>query len=122
MPEEGFEPSRPEGQWILSPSRLPVPPLRPLFILLSFLEISMFFQLLNFNQSNFNQNCAILKNPPHQPLLVLAFRPLSYWGLSPRGKIHWRLFLVSYQNKTGEELSSPAVSSPQGSLRKRSLH
>ena len=29
MPKVGIEPTRPEGQWILSPSRLPIPPLRP---------------------------------------------------------------------------------------------
>ena len=29
MPEEGVEPSRPEGHGILSPARLPVSPLRP---------------------------------------------------------------------------------------------
>src|SRR5918994_15297 len=29
MPGAGLEPARPEGQWIFSPSRLPVPPPRP---------------------------------------------------------------------------------------------
>jgi hypothetical protein len=29
VPEEGVEPSRPEGHGILSPARLPVSPLRP---------------------------------------------------------------------------------------------
>ncbi len=29
MPKVGIEPTRPEGHWILSPARLPVPPLRP---------------------------------------------------------------------------------------------
>ncbi len=29
MPKEGVEPSRPESRGILSPLRLPVPPLRP---------------------------------------------------------------------------------------------
>ena len=29
MPKEGLEPSRPCGHWILNPTRLPIPPLRP---------------------------------------------------------------------------------------------
>ncbi len=30
VPEVGLEPTRPEGHWILSPARLPIPPLRRL--------------------------------------------------------------------------------------------
>ena len=89
---EGFEPSRALAQRFLRPPCLPVPahphfpipPLRPLFILLSFLEISMFFQLLNFNQNNFNQNCAILKKPAPSALISTGFPPPLLLGTVPQ--------------------------------------
>ncbi len=57
VPEVGLEPTRPEGHWILSPARLPIPPLRlicniylKIFVLLSTLKIFLFLQPLLYFQ------------------------------------------------------------------------